>query len=336
METKIEKRSIENLMKGLEGGLIIREGLQRTPSHDSKKAIDILTSIYQNKYSGVLHFGVIDKDTLSILDGSSRLQDIQNLIEGVEGVAIKKEVFNSEKQCLETIKTPWKLLKEDEKKAFLNYEFPCVILSGVNNSETFVNLNSSTSLSAIQKNKGNLSEGVLNVIELFNNSAIIKNCLSDRQRQKDETIIVAFQFLSNVYGVYSASNKKLVDNVKATELLNFNFDRLEGLLNKFNNIDIDINKYCLVSLLSVLYNSPLELNNIPMFDNNIVFKIDTAGANSAPANESRLLKASKKLNNVLGVSVKTGRRIVKNETMGVEVEEVTPTSTADILEAIEN
>jgi len=319
---KTENRSIKELLEGLKNQTLIREGLQRTPSHDEKKASEILTSIYQKKYSGCLHFSMMENDTLSILDGSSRLQDIENFVNNSGNVFIKKLVMDTEKEKEVLQKVKFSELTETEKNDFLNYAFPCIILEGVNNSETFVSLNNSTALSNIQKVKGNLPEDFTNIIETLKNSKIMTNTLSNRQIQKDEVVIIAFQILSNIYGCYTATNKKLVENVKNTNLLNFDIERFKGIIEKFDNIDVDVNKYTLISLISVLYNSPLSVDDMPVFDNNVIFKVETAGANSTPENEKRLAKAVKKLNDIIGVSVKNGRKITKTAS-GVEVEETT-------------
>ena len=330
----IEKRKVSELMEGIEGGLIIREGLQRTPSHDLKKSADILTSAFDGKYAGCLHFAKLEDGTLSILDGSSRLQDFQDFIGNKEGTYLKKSVFDTDKDKEVIEKVSFSELTETEKDKILNYSFPCVILEGINNNETFVALNSSVSLNNIQKVKGNLSQDFIDILELLKNSSIVKNTFSERQLQKDEVVSMCFQILGNIYNCYSASNKRLVENVKNTNLINFNIERLSNILDKFNSIDVDTNKYCVISLVSVLYNSPLNVDDIPTFDNNIIFKIDTAGANSNPANEKRLAKAVKKLNDTLGVSVKNGRKILKNESMGVEVEETEVNNETDLLELI--
>lgn len=333
---KTEERTVKELLEGLKGGLLIREGLQRTPSHDTKKSNEIISSIFAGRYCGALHFATIkdNEKVLSILDGSSRLQDLQDFTNNVEGVYLKKSVYDTEEEKEKIEKIAFKDLSEEEKRAFMGYKFPCVILSNVDNATTFVNLNSSTSLNMIQKCKGNLGEEFTNIIDMFKNSKIVNNCLSARQLQKDELILVVFQILSNIYGVYSATNKKLVANVKETNLLNFNIERMQGILTKFDNVSCDINKYCLISLISVLYNSPLNLEQIPNFDNNIVFKVETQGANSKPANDKRINKACKILNDTLGVSVKTGRKIIKGDNSTVEVEEVVVDASTDLNELL--
>lgn len=336
---KMEERSIKELLEGVKGGSIIREGLQRTPSHDLKKSSEILTAIMCGKYAGVLHFSKLEGGELSILDGSSRLQDFDDFMNGKEGVVVKLPRVNTEGEQ-ELTKLTYNQLTNTEKEAFNNYKLPCIILNGVNNSETFVSLNNSTSLSVIQKCKGNLSEELQDVIKLITDSAIIKNCLSNRQLQKDEGVVVSFQILANIYGCYSATNKKLVESVKATNLTNFDFERLTSVLSKFYMIDCDINKYCIISLVSALYNSALtneDIEGIEPFTNNIVYKVDTTGANSAPQNEARLKKATKKLNEALGINIKTGKALKTSTTSqgeAVEVEEVAGDNTEELLNII--
>lgn len=336
---ELKERSIKELLEGVKSGSIIREGLQRTPSHDLKKASEILTAIMSGKYAGVLHFSKLEGGELSILDGSSRLQDFTDFVNAKEGVVVKLPRVNQE-GAQELQKLTYNQLTTQEKEAFSNYKLPCIILNGVNNSETFVSLNNSTSLSVIQKCKGNLSEELQDVINLITNSAIVNSCLSNRQLQKDEGVVVSFQILANIYSCYSATNKKLVESVKATSLTNFDKSRLMNVLSKFNMIDCEVNKYCIISLVSALYNSALtneDIQAIEPFNNNVVYKVDTTGANSAPQNEARLKKAIKKLNEALGINIKTGKTLKTATTSqgeAVEVEEVAGDNTEELLNII--
>lgn len=329
----VKMLTVKELTDMVKNGSIIREGLQRTPSHDSKKATDILTSLYHGKYCGCLHLAKLesDGDVYSILDGSSRIQDLCDYIDNKEGISIKKEVFNSEKQDLEVVKVAFSKLKKEEQDVFLNYKFPVIILEDVNNAETFITLNSSTALSNIQKSKGNLSDEFIRIIDQVKNSNVIRHVLTDRQIQKDEVISITFQILSNIYGCYTASNKKLIESVKGFELANFDEDRFSGILSKFDQIDLDFQKYCFIPLISVLYSSPIELDKIPSLNNNVLFKVDTAGANSAPANDTRLKKASRKLSEFMGISVKTGRPVTKEGDVLVSKNKVDISDTTDLV-----
>ena len=75
----MENLKIEELMEMLKKGELIRGSYQRTPSHDLKKAREIIGDILKNKFAGALTFSKNPENGIvEIIDGSSRLADIQN------------------------------------------------------------------------------------------------------------------------------------------------------------------------------------------------------------------------------------------------------------------
>lgn len=314
METINKSMRIEELLEMLEGGLLIREAYQRTPSHDAKKALEIIDSIKAGRFSGTLTLAEIgDSGSLAILDGSSRLQDLSDYVnnrifktesvleKSVNGdgdtVTVKKKVNRS-----------FQNMEEVEKNAFLNYSFPCVILKNTTTEErvkAFLNVNSSVALSTIQKNKGNAPQVVVDMVEIFVNSNVIKHVFTERLIQKDEPTAWVYTFLSNIIGEYSASNKALVSAVNGADLSEIDVDRFSALLSKFDGVEASMNKYCLMSHVVNLYQSKVDVNTLPIFDNRAIFDIVTAGANSEKQNNSRLDKSAQLLNKLLGYSIKT-------------------------------
>ena len=80
-----------------------------------------------------------------------------------------------------------------------------------------------------------------------------------------------------------------------------------------------MNKYVLISHFANLYNSVVDLSKIEKFDNNIIFKVDTAGANSQPKNDERLSDSKKLLDKLLKIDIKTGvSQKAKAETIPVD------------------
>lgn len=330
MKNIAKNYTVKELLEMVADGRIIRESLQRTPSHDEKKAKEILTSLKSGKYCGVLHFAKIGENEnkqpiLSCLDGSSRLKDLENYKNGkiffIKKVTETKIENGTTTTINKKINETYNDLLEKEKADFDNYVFNCIILEDLEEAgrcETFRNINNSTALSTIQKNKGNVSADLQNIIDLVANSKILLRIFTPRQMQKDEHIMLTYTTLANIYGVYTASNKKLTDEVNKLDLSTFNFDRFSLILSKFDSIDTNTNKYCLISLLTQLYCSDIltmeKLENTENFNNTVVWTPDTAGANSENENGKRLDKAKDKLNQFYGFSILNGQTIKKAET----------------------
>lgn len=312
---KNQNYSIRELLEMLEKNVLIRENFQRTPSHDDKKALEIIGSILNNSYSGILTLAEVgNSGKLSILDGSSRLQDITNFVNNnifkTETITSNEKDGNVTKFVKAKVNKDFQSLTDMEKNAFLNYTFPCIILENTtidDRVKAFVNVNNSTALSSIQKNKGNINSKMLEVVEKITNSKIINHIFSKRLLQKDEATSFTYNLIANIYDCYIATNSKLTENVNKLDLENFDIIRLENCLSLFDDIEIDVNKYCILSHLVNLYNSPLKVEELENFDNRVVFPVVSAGANSVPANENRLAKSVQILNKILGISVKNGK-----------------------------
>ena len=322
---KNQNYTIRELLEMLENGGLIRENFQRTPSHDDKKALEIIGSITSGRYSGILTLAEIgNSGKLSILDGSSRLQDIQNFVNNslykTDTITTTESDGNTTKTIKSKVKMDFQSLTEMEKNTFLDYEFPCIILENTtieDRVKAFVNVNSSVALSSIQKNKGNISSKLLEIVEIVGSSKIVNHIFTKRLLQKDEATAFTYVLLANVYGCYVATNAKLVDAVNKLDLTDFNLIRLENVLSLFDDIEIDVNKYCILSHIVNLYNSCIDVEGLENFDNRVVYPVVSAGANSVPANDNRLTKSVQILNKVLGVSVKTGKPVKKADSVEV-------------------
>lgn len=306
---------VSELLEMLKDGSLIREGYQRTPSHDSKKALEIIDSIKNGRYSGVLTLAEIgESGVLAILDGSSRLKDIEDYVNNkifkVEPVTEKEVNSNGDVVTVKKkVSRNFENMDDVEKNAFLNYTFNCIILQRTSMEErvkAFVNVNSSVALSNIQKSKGNAPSVVLELVEAFTSSKIVNRVFTARLIQKDEPTAFIYTLLGNVLGVYSSSNKAMVNNVnKSAELESVDVDRLKALFNKFDEVDCSTPKYCLLSHLVNLYESRIDVEALPSFDNRVIYEVATQGANSAEQNEKRLDKSTQALNKFLGYSIKT-------------------------------
>lgn len=317
MKTVNTTKTIDELLKMMKNDELVRETMQRTPSHDEKKALEIIDSILSNRYCGIITLAELEKNgkkVYSILDGSSRLQDIENYFNNSIWFTITEIETIATENGTKTIKSKtnknFNSLNEKEKNQFLSFAFPCIVLQNATDEErqsAFININSSVALSNIQKNKGLVSDKMQAIIDVLSNSKVINNCFTKRQIQKDEIVSFAFTMLSNIYDCYSSSNKTLTNNVKDIDLSEFDLNKLETISSLFDEIEIQVNKYVLISHFSNLYNSCIDLSKVAKFDNNIIYKVDTAGANSTPKNDERLSDSKKLLDKLLKVDIITGK-----------------------------
>lgn len=295
----MEKIKIQNLMEMLEKGELVRGSYQRTPSHDLKKSREIVGDILKNKFAGALTFSKNPENGIvEIIDGSSRLDDVEKYVGGKFGI-ITQYLDENSKLCKKEIF--FQELEEEEKNSFLNYEFPILEVEWVSRLEMFVKLNSATSLSVVQKNKGNLNSCFSECLEKFKKSHVCAVCLTDRQLQKDEDVAIIAQIIANVNGCYSSSNSKLMENIRNKTI---DVDIFESILQKMEGIE-DISKYHLISLVSALMTPDgkgrrVDISSIDEIDSRYLnFKIDTAGANSAEKNTERIKKARSVINKLL-------------------------------------
>ena len=294
----MENLKIEKLMEMLGKGELVRGSYQRTPSHDLKKSREIVGDILKNKFAGALTFSKNSDGIVEIIDGSSRLADIQNYVAGKFGTIIQYLDENS-KLCKKEIF--FQELEEEEKNSFLNYEFPVLEVEWASRLEMFVKLNSSTTLSVVQKNKGNLNSCFSECLEEFKKSHVCSVCLTDRQLQKDEDVSIIAQIVANVNGCYSSSNSKLMENIRDKTI---DVDTFKSILLKMEGLE-DISKYHFISVVSALMTPDgkgrrVDLEALEEIDNRYLnFKIDTAGANSAEKNTERIKKARSVINKLL-------------------------------------
>jgi len=328
MKTTNKVFTINELNEMMKKGELIRESMQRTPSHDTKKALEIVDSILSNRFAGIITLATIEKNNkkvYSILDGSSRLKDIQDYINGNIFFTITTTTEETTENGTKTIKSKinktFNNMLEKEKEEFLNYKFNCIILEDATDEErqkAFININSSVALSNIQKTKGLVNDNLQQIFDIFTNSKIVNNIFTARQIQKDEIIMLSYTTLANIFDCYTASNKKLVQEVNKIDLSNFNLERLKQCLQLFDNIEIKINKYVVISHIANLYNSSInDLLQNGLFDNNVIFATNTAGANSTPENDKRLLASIKALNNFYNINIKTGKPTKKAEAIDI-------------------
>ena len=295
----MEKIKIEKLMEMLGKGELIRGSYQRTPSHDLKKSREIVGDILKNKFAGALTFSKNPENGIvEIIDGSSRLADIENYVGGKFGTIVQYLDENS-KLCKKEIF--FQELEEEEKNNFLNYEFPILEVDWNSRLEMFVKLNSATTLSVVQKNKGNLNSCFSECLEEFKKSKVCSVCLTDRQLQKDEDVSIIAQIIANVNNCYSSSNSKLMENIRNKTI---DVDTFKSILNKMEGLE-DISKYHFISVVSALMTPDgkgrrVDLEALEEIDNRYLnFKIDTAGANSAEKNTERIKKARSVINKLL-------------------------------------
>lgn len=295
----MEKMKIEKMLEMLGNGELIRGTYQRTPSHDLKKSREIIGDILKNKFAGALTFSTNPENgIIEIIDGSSRLADIENYFSGKFGI-ITQYLDENSKLCKKEIY--YQELEEEEKNSFLNYEFPILEVDWSLRLEMFVKLNSATTLSLVQKNKGNLNECFAQCLEAFKHSHICSVCLTERQLQKDEDVSIIAQIIANVNNCYSSSNSKLMENIRDK---NIDIDTFKSILQKMKGIE-DISKYHFISLVSALMTPDgkgrkVDLSALEEIDSRYLnFKIDTAGANSAEKNTERIKKARSVINKLL-------------------------------------
>ena len=295
----MENLKIEKLMEMLGKGELIRGSYQRTPSHDLKKSREIIGDILKSKFAGALTFSKNPENgTVEIIDGSSRLADIENYVKGNFGI-ISQYLDESSKLCKREIF--FQELEDEEKNSFLNYEFPILSVDWNSRLEMFVKLNSATTLSVVQKNKGNLNSCFSECLEEFKKSHVCSVCLTDRQLQKDEDVSIIAQIIANVNNCYSSSNSKLMENIRTKTI---DVDTFKAILRKMEGLE-DISKYHLISVVSALMTPDgkgrrVDLEALEEIDNRYLnFKIDTAGANSAEKNTERIKKARSVINKLL-------------------------------------
>ena len=290
---------ISELLEMLEKGELVRGTYQRTPSHDLKKSREIVGDILKNKFTGPLTFSKNPENEIcEIIDGSSRLADVQNYVGGKFGI-LSQYLDENSKLCKK--ETFFQELEEEEKNNFLNYEFPILSVEWASRLEMFVKLNSATTLSVVQKNKGNLNSCFSECLEEFKKSHICSVCLTDRQLQKDEDVAIIAQIIANVNNCYSSSNSKLMENIRNKTI---DVDTFKSILNKMKGLE-DISKYHFISVVSALMTPDgkgrrVDLEALDEIDNRYLnFKIDTAGANSAEKNTERIKKARSVINKLL-------------------------------------
>ena len=295
----MENLKIEKLMEMLGKGELIRGSYQRTPSHDLKKSREIVGDILKNKFAGALTFSTNPENGIvEIIDGSSRLADIENFTHNKFGI-ITQYLDENSKLCKREIF--FQELEEEERNNFLNYEFPILQIEWASRLEMFVKLNSATTLSVVQKNKGNLNDCFTQCLEEFKKSHVCAVCLTDRQLQKDEDVSIIAQIVANVNGCYSSSNSKLMENIRNKTV---DVDTFKSILQKMQGLE-DITKYHFISVVSALMTPDgkgrrVDLEALEEIDNRYLnFKIETAGANSAEKNTERIKKARSVINKLL-------------------------------------
>ena len=312
MQKILMKKSIKELLDDVKNQNLIREVYQRTPSHSESFATDIIQSIKNDNDAMILHIAKTEQGKNAILDGSSRLADIQNYVENKIGLA--KNVVNTytdkngntiEKS--EKVKKFFKDLTETEKNEFLSTKIDFVLYEGLNTIQErykyFLKLNNSTALSTCQKSKGLSSDLLENINNKLNGYNFIKHFATDRAIQKDEIYSVSVLILANIADCYNSSYAITLDKCKELTEEEFNFDRFSTVCdlieNAYNNEELTVkaNKYNYIHLIVNLYgledNQLLTLN----IDNNLLPDIDTKGANSKTKNDDRnklLLKCIKK------------------------------------------
>ena len=311
MET-MKNYKVNEMVEMVKNGQMVREMYQRTPSHDKKFGQGIIKSLLNGQDINIITLAKTETGKLAILDGSSRLQDIVNFIDGnLTLTETATEIYtNSKGETLEKstkIERTFAELPETVKSQFMETTVLCRIIEGLDINgrfDKFLQLNNSTSLSNVQKSKGLSSE----LLETLNDYVLCKpfinKVFSLRNIQKDEIYGLSVLILANVGNVYNASYVKMLDNVKKLTNETIDIDKIKEIVDIINQafddetITVSVNKYNLVHLINALYNNYDNLNNITV-DNNLFPNIATTGANSSVKNDERQKTVDKALNKQL-------------------------------------
>lgn len=311
MET-MKSYKVSELLEMLESGNLVREMYQRTPSHDKKFGQGIIKSLLNGQDINIITLAQTEVGKLAILDGSSRLQDIQNFINGdLTLTETATEIYtNSKGETLEKstkIERTFTELSETVKSQFMETTVLCRIIEGLDINgrfDKFLQLNNSTSLSNVQKSKGLSSELLESLNEYLLCKPFINKVFTSRNIQKDEVYGLSVLILANIGNVYNASYVKMLDNVKKLTNDDIDIDRIKEIVDTINQafndetITVSVNKYNLVHLINALYSNYDNLKNI-VVDNNLFPNIATTGANSSVKNDERQKAVDKALNKQL-------------------------------------
>lgn len=331
MRNEFKKVNVGDLIKGVNNGEIIREAYQRTPSHDLKFSRAIIDSILNNKDIGVITLAECENNKIAILDGSSRLQDIEDFVSNK--LAMSKEVVevftNTKGETLEKaskLDYYYKDLNETQKTQFNNFNINILIYKETTleeRVEKFRNLNTSTALSNVQKSKG-LSNVVVDELEAYLKSkAFITKLFTTRQIQKDELYSVASLIIANLTNNYSSSYTKLVENIKGVKQDELHVEQVYDIIDRIDGaiiegaIDCSFNKYNIIHLIISLYNHYDIIEQVEL-NNSLFPAIATQGANSGAKNTERQELVEKALNKQLK---KTKKAPVVTEIKELNVDE---------------
>jgi len=309
---------ISEMVEMLGNGNIIRERYQRTPSHDKKFGQGIIKSLLNGQDVNIITLAKTETGKLAILDGSSRLQDITNFINGnLTLTETATEIYtNAKGETLEKntkIERAFTDLPETVKSQFMETTVLCRIIEGLDINgrfDKFLQLNNSTSLSNVQKSKGLSSELLETLNDYLLCKPFINKVFSLRNIQKDEIYGLSVLILANIGNVYNASYVKMLDNVKKLTVETVDIDKIKEIVDIIDQafqdetITVSVNKYNIVHLINGLYNNYDNLNNITV-DNNLFPNIATTGANSSVKNDERQKLIDKALNKQLKGSRKT-------------------------------
>lgn len=302
--TELEKKSLKEFLDMK----TIVESYQGAPEigrHDKTQALKTINDLLAGDDIGIITLAETETGSFARLDGNSRYNDIRKFLTG-DLALIQRDSENKK------IEVKFSELPKEKQKAFFEAEMHLFVYYGMDKEERakkFVKLNSSKNLTAVQKNKGYLSENFENACRLIQAYCTSHNIITDRKLLNDEQVAITAQIIANIHDVYSSSNAKLIEAIRPLEI---NIEALGNILDMLQN-DKAHNKYSFISAVSVLYSvgdtnkiriqkadrSGFEAHEVKIADLNLVnrlcFNFEKSGTNSAPVNAERLETTKKEL-----------------------------------------
>lgn len=268
---------------------------QRTPSHTDPIAMRIIESALAGAPCGTITLGHnTENDTISTIDGSSRIDDFIRYAENRLG---KKDNKFSD-------------LPADQQRAFLSTTLDIVWRQGTEKEliRDFRNQNSNVPLTGGQKATTHLvGSEAMDIIARIAGHSIFETFLSERQIQKQENNAIAVLILSNIVGCYNAKADKITEALASADLTDLDTDKITYILDRIEAADVSLGKYSLVHMAHIMYmgdcwkskNLHRSFDIDELDDTAISVGVSvpfaTSGTNSAEANDERIAKVAKKL-----------------------------------------
>lgn len=189
---------------------------RRDDSHNPSMRSAIVMSALQGKPIGTITLAyATDIDTFYVMDGQSRLKDIQLALQGqVKGVELTLE---TRKALLNhNVSITW----EEGEEAYLNMRF--------------AEINNCKALSQLQKNRGMLAvnkSGLLTDLNRLSNHRLFTMCLSNANIVQEMPLAILQTVVALATNCYQSSNAKMVDAISKSET-EIDIELLEDILNR--------------------------------------------------------------------------------------------------------